>query len=54
VGRRLLLAPAVVGVIAAVEVCRRGAWLAWPILSNLRAVCRRAQPTDNTELDYLA
>lgn len=52
--RRLLLAPAVVGVIATTAVARRGIWLAWPVLAyGVRAVCRR-QPRPETELDYFA
>lgn len=52
--RRLILAPAVVGAIAAVEIIRRAAWLAWPIITTGRAVCRRHQPSRTSELDYPA
>lgn len=52
--RRLLLAPAVVGSIATVQIIRRAAWLAWPIITTGRAICRRHDPTPDSELDYPA
>lgn len=52
--RRLVLAPAVVGAIATAEIIRRAAWLAWPIITTGRSICRRHRPTPNSELDYTA